>query len=392
MPPARAKSILMICPQYRPIVGGYERAAERLSGELVRQGCDVAVLTEQRLPEWPRHEMQDGVAIHRWPCRFKPKIHMATSILGMIRFLVRHGRRFDIWHVHQYGMHCTFAVAMAMLLRRPVVLKLTNTGPQGLGVTLSTARLGALQRWAHRRISACVAVSAESAAEAVVFGIPQLRVVEIPNGIDVMRFAPASIEERARLRQALDLDPSRQVAVFVGRLSSEKNPLALLRAWALLRPRLTAPWTLVMVGDGPLRTDVALLISELGLNSDVWPVGQTKHVPQWLGAADLFVLSSLNEGMANTLLEAMACGLPSVVTDVSGMDQLVRRPQTGLVVPTDSPEALASALQSLHADPERRRQMGERARDLILQRYAIARVADEHRQLYGSILDRTARA
>jgi glycosyltransferase involved in cell wall biosynthesis len=100
----------------------------------------------------------------------------------------------------------------------------------------------------------------------------------------------------------------------------------------------------------------------------------------------------LNEGMANTLLEAMACGLPSVVTDVSGMDQLVRRPQTGLVVPTDSPEALASALQSLHADPERRRQMGERARDLILQRYAIARVADEHRQLYGSILDRTARA
>ena len=376
----------MISPQFKPIVGGYERACERLAVALAAGGNSVTVCAEQRDKSWPRQEEINSVKICRWWCLYKPKVHVITSLLGLVWFLLCNGRGFNVWHVHQYGMHATFAVATGKILRRPVILKLTNTGPQGLAATLAMARLGALQRWAHRRVSACTAVSAESAAEAVAFGISPRRVVEIPNGIDISCFAPVASEERCRLRQALGLDPSRQVALFVGRLAAEKNPLALLRAWTLLKPRLTQPWTLVMVGDGPLRAEVERNVRVLGLEADVLIVGESAQVIHWLGAADLFVLSSLNEGMANTLLEAMACGLPSVATDVSGMDQLVRQPQTGLVVPIDKPEALASALLCLHADPELRQQMGKRAREVVMRRFAISQIAGEHQCLYESLL------
>ena len=127
----------------------------------------------------------------------------------------------------------------------------------------------------------------------------------------------------------------------------------------------------------------------MSLEADVLVAGESAQVSQWLGAADLFVLSSLNEGMANTLLEAMACGLASVVTQVSGMDQLVRQPQTGLVVPIGDLHALAEALLSLHAASERRQQMGQRARELVIRRFAIAQIAGEHRRLYERLLGRS---
>lgn len=382
--------ILMIAPQFKPLVGGYERACERLAVALAANGNDVMVCAERRDKSWAKREEMNCVRIQRWWCTYKPKLHVITSLLGLAGFLLRNGRGFNVWHVHQYGMHAALAVAMGKMLRRPVALKLTSTGPQGLAATLATARLGALQRWAHRRVSACIAVSAEAGAEAVSFGIPPSRVVEIPNGMDISAFAPVAPEERARLRRALGLDPSRQVALFLGRLAAAKNPLALLQAWALLKPRLTQSWTLVMVGNGPLRAEVERQVRELGMEADVLVVGESKQVSQWLGAADLFVLSSLTEGMANALLEAMACGLPSVVTQVSGMDQLVREPQTGLVVPIDKPEAMASALLCLQADPERRQRMGQRARELITRRFAIAQIAGEHQCLYERLLGRAA--
>lgn len=380
--------ILMISPQFKPLVGGYERACERLAVALAATGNYVTVCAEQRDKSWPKQEKLNSVEIRRWWCLYKPKFHVITSLLGLAGFLLRNGRGFDVWHVHQYGMHAALAVAIGKMLRRPVAVKLTSTGSHGLSATLATARLGALQRWAHRRLSACVAVSEEAVAEAVAFGIPPSRVVEIPNGMDISTIAPVAPEERAFVRQALGLDPSRNVCLFLGRLAPPKNPLGLLQAWALLKPRLTQPWTLVIVGDGPLRDEVKRKVSALDLEADVLLAGESKQVPKWLAVADLFVLSSLTEGMANALLEAMACGLPSVVTQVSGMDQLVRLPQTGLVVPIDKPEALALALLSLHADPERRKQMGQRAREIIIRRFAIDKIAHEHLRMYERLLAR----
>ena len=163
--------VLMICPQFHPLVGGYERAAERLSAELVRSDCEVTVVTDGRDPRWPSREVMEGYEIRRLYTRFRRGWHIPTSLLSHVLWLLCHGRRFDVWHVHQYGLHATMAVLIGRLLQRPVILKLTSTVHQGLQSTLTQVRFARLQRWAHCRVDACLAVSDEAAIEASAFGI-----------------------------------------------------------------------------------------------------------------------------------------------------------------------------------------------------------------------------
>src|SRR6185437_11800999 len=142
-------------------------------------------------------------------------------------FLVAKGRDFDVWHVHQYGCHAALAVALGSIVRRPVVLKLTNSGPMGLARSLGTGGVAKIKAFLHRRVNACLAVTDETRVEAIAFGIPEKRIHLIPNGVDGSQFRPASPQERMVARRALGLDCA-VLALFVGRLSSEKNVSGLL--------------------------------------------------------------------------------------------------------------------------------------------------------------------
>jgi glycosyltransferase involved in cell wall biosynthesis len=377
--------ILMLCPQFRPLVGGYERAAERLAKELTRHGCPVSVVTERRQRDWPSHEYLGAVEVRRLACWYRPGWHLATSALMHAAWLLRHGRRFDVWHVHQFGTHATMAVLMGKLLGRRVVVKLTSSGEQGIDITLRNAPLAALQQWAHRRADAWVAVSVRTVEEACGFGIERRRVAHIPNGADTELFRPASGEERVALRDQLGLDRNAKLAVCVGRLADEKDPLGVVDAWALARQAFRERWILALVGDGPLRNLVAARVRESGIEDGVRIVGSSDRVQDWLRAADMFILGSRNEGMANTALEAMACGLPSVVTAVSGMDALMADTGAGIVVPPGDANALAHALIELHDDAPRRSAMGQKARHVVVRDYSITQVALRHLDLYARL-------
>jgi glycosyltransferase involved in cell wall biosynthesis len=225
--------VLLISPQFRPLVGGYEVAAERLSVALAEAGLSVVIIAERRDRAWPAVECIDGYEVRRLSCRYRRNLHTITSLLSFAGFLLRHGREFDVWHVHQYGFHAALAVALGKALRRPVVLKLTSSGAHGIAVSLGGGIVACILGFFHRRVTACLAVTEETRAEAICFGIPAQRVHVIPNGVDGRQFHPASPEERIAARHALELDCKRLV-LFVGRLSPEKNPLGLLDAWAAL--------------------------------------------------------------------------------------------------------------------------------------------------------------
>lgn len=380
----------MICPQFRPLVGGYERAAERLSIELVRQGQDVTVVAERRQWKWPKLERIEGVVIRRLPCVYRPRMHIATALLSLAVYLLLYGRRFDVWHVHQYGAHATVAILLAKLIRRPAVLKITNTAGQGISRATAATPLSLIQVWAHRHADGCVAVSDEAAQEVAHFGIPVDRVAKIGNGVDMKMFRPVVADERAALRITLGL-PDRNTAIYVGRLSGEKNPLGLLEAWALARPHFREPWTLVMVGDGPQRALVGERIRDLGLGDCVRTVGLSDRVQDWLGASDVLLQASHWEGLSNTVLEAMASGLPAVVTSVSGMDDLIGRTGAGSIVPVGDMKAFAQAIVDLNADSGLRRSMGAKAREAVIQHYSAEVVARRHLAFYRC-LPRTAHA
>lgn len=377
--------ILMIAPQFRPIIGGYERAAERLSGELCLFGCAVTVVTERRDPRWPKHEQRHGVSIRRLPTWYRPRFHILTSLVSYAIYLARHGRRFDVWHVHQYGVHVSLAVLMGRVLRRPVAIKITNTAAEGIGKTAAAGVLTALHTWTHRRVAACFCVSRETADEALAFGIPHQALALIGNGVDTDLLQPATMDERQLLRQRLGLPPGPMV-ICVATFKEAKNHSGLLDAWSAAQAQLAQSWSLVLLGDGPLRPSIEAKIAALGLKSRVFLPGLSDQVADWLRAADFFVMASRWEGLSNAALEAMACGLPGVVTAVSGMSALIGETGAGRLVPLENTAALAEALVEVCRSKTGRDEMGRRARDTILQNYSIRMTASKHLEVYHSMM------
>ena len=388
MTSSRPLHVLMLCPQYRPVLGGYERAAERLSVALVAQGHRVTVITERTNRAWPARETHDGVDVRRIWCVTLRGMQTLSALWSQLCFLLVHGRRFDVWHAHQYGIRTALAIALGKLLGRPVILKLTSTGTQGLAAHLDREHLPVLVRWLHRRLDAVVATTRETHAEARRFDIPEQRVHLFGNAVDVDAFRPRTSDERSHLREALSIDAAGAV-IYVGRFAIEKNPLALVRSWSLAVPALPG-WKLLFLGEGPLEADLSSAIADLGLSRTVAVIGRKANIPEWLGASDIYALTSTREGLSNSLIEAMAAGLPAVCTQVSGVEELVREPGSGLVVQQGDDAGFARALVLLAQDADLRARMGHMGRKVAEDRFACDVMARLHVELYTSLLDATS--
>lgn len=376
--------VLMISPQFRPILGGYERAAERLALALADRGTNVCILAERRDRAWPRVEYINRITLYRWWCIYRPHLHILSSVIGLVANLLRIGRHYDVWHVHQYGVHAMVAVICGKLIGRPVVMKLTSSSYQGLSMMVAKSRMPRIMAATLRRLDAVVALTRETVAEAIAFGIPIARVHLLGNGVDVETFTPPAQTARMAIKEALGLGSS-PVVLFVGRLSAEKNPCGLLQAWVSVRGNLASDWKLVMVGDGPERAMIDALVSELELSDQVVIAGRQDGIERWMQAAEIYVLSSQREGLSNALLEAMASGLPVVATRVSGVTELIEETGAGLVVDVGDMHGLGRSLAKLAGDPDLCTDMGKRARRAIESRFAITSVAAAHEKLYRQL-------
>jgi len=164
----------------------------------------------------------------------------------------------------------------------------------------------------------------------------------------------------------------------------------MLDAWARIVDGLPEGWKLVYVGDGLLASLLAEKVRAAGLQDSVLLAGQQANVSDWMSASDIYVSASNREGLSNTLLEAMACGLPVVVTRVSGTQEVVENPGAGLAVDIGDVEALARAITVLVNDDSLREQLGCRARTVIEERYSIQAVVRRHERLYERLTDKAA--
>jgi glycosyltransferase involved in cell wall biosynthesis len=208
---------------------------------------------------------------------------------------------------------------------------------------------------------------------------------QLGNGVDTDAFRPAAPADAARSKWELGLE-ERPIVLFVGRLSPEKDVEGLLRAWTLTYRSMPDEWALVIVGDGPSRPGLEDAVAVSGSASRIRMVGAQSNIEAWMAAADIYVSSSLFEGLSNTLLEAMATGLPVVVTRVSGVTDLVEDTGAGLVVDIQNEMGLAAALIHLAQDPDQRRVMGQKARLAIERTYALGVVAGRHETLYRRLI------
>lgn len=219
-------------------------------------------------------------------------------------------------------------------------------------------------------------------------GVPADRVSTVINGIDLEAYAPRARDEATRAE--LGADVGTFVVGIVARLSKEKDHANLLRAFAQAfeddgaTARRTA--RLVVVGDGPLRGELQRLAEEAGIAASVSFLGSRHDVARLLGAFDCFVLSSYTEGLAVTLLEAAASGLPIVATAVGGNVEVVEDGVTGILVPPRDGARLAEALSRLAANREEARAMGLRGRERVRARFGIEGMVERYQSIYTELL------
>lgn len=223
-------------------------------------------------------------------------------------------------------------------------------------------------------------------------GIAPKRVSQIYNGVDTERFRP-----RAGPRSPLlppDLRGEDRIVVgTVGRLQAVKDQATLLHAVAQLlsaQPQLRAVLRVAILGGGPLKEQLEQLSHALGIDGLCWFSGPIDNVHEVLPSLDCFVLPSLMEGISNTLLEAMACGLPLLATAVGGNLELIRAPDYGQLFEPRDVSGLAERLRVLAQERDRRMAMGAAARRTAVAEFSLASMIDRYVRFYDTLLGRAA--
>jgi glycosyltransferase involved in cell wall biosynthesis len=301
------------------------------------------------------------------------------AVVGRLLHICRR-ERVQVWHGHDYKSN-----ALGLLLRRFWPMRLVTTLHGWVKHTRRTPLYYRLDELCLPRFESVVCVSPDLHERALACGVPADRCELIENGIDLEQYRRRRTPALAK--QRLGLSPGRLLLGAVGRLSPEKGFDRLIQsAGHLLRGGLDLE--LVIAGDGEERPRLERLIDELGLRDRVRLLGFCADPRDVYEALDLFVLSSLREGLPNVLLEAMALAVPVVSTNIAGIPRLIQDDANGLLVSAERLEELTGALARLAGNPALRTRLGEAGRQTVEQRYSFAQRMQKIAELYDRLLKR----
>lgn len=377
----------MVVRQFHPWIGGTERQAQKLSRALMAQGVDVKVVTGWWFRGTPQQEIIEGIPVYRnftmWEMfgiRGLRKFGAYLYLITLFAYLWRHRHEYDVIHVHLLNYHAFAAVLAGKWLKKKTIIKIANSGSRSDMARMRRNELipGTRQMLpVALRADRFVAVSQIIVEELQAVGVPAERIVEIPNGVEVNAITP-------KLDYQLH-DPV--TLIFVGRLHPQKRLHLLLPAFqraADARPKLR--WRLLLVGDGPLGPSLEALVRELDGVGEVIFCGQTDDVQSYLAQADMFILPSQAEGMSNALLEAMAYGMPCIVSRDGGNLALIGDGENGRLVDGTDSDDLMQTIINLVDDDQQREQLGRAARQTIENDFAIECVAEQYVALYQELI------
>ncbi|BCX89808.1 hypothetical protein MIN45_P2181 [Methylomarinovum tepidoasis] len=215
-------------------------------------------------------------------------------------------------------------------------------------------------------------------------GVPREKITRICNGVDTTVFHPPA-DGREPIPGCPFTGPELLLIGTVGRMHGVKDQTTLARAFIELlekRPDLRRNARLVMVGDGPLRAECESLLAQAGVGDLAWLPGERDDIPQILRGLDVFVLPSRAEGISNTILEAMATGLPVVATRVGGNPELVVEGGTGALISPADPITLAQTLVVYLNDPDLRVCHGRAGTERVHHAYSLERMLTDYQRLY----------
>ncbi len=362
--------------------GGLENGVVNLVNHLPRERYRHAIMALTRISGFRERVVRDDVEFIALGKKPGHALGLYPRIVGLLREL-----RPAI--VHTRNLAALEVSAPAAIAGVPV--RIHGEHGRDVGDLHGTRRRYQWVRRAYRPfVSHYVALSQDLERYLVErVGVGARHVSQIYNGVDVTRFVP--VAARAAVPGSPFADSKLCVVGSVGRMQAVKAPVLLAQAFVealALRPALRDRLRLAMVGDGPLRDEAMRTLEAAGMRDLAWLPGERSDVPALLQSLDVFVLPSLAEGISNTILEAMASGLPVVATRVGGNAELVRDGVTGMLVPPANPRALAEALIALAEGPARARAMGRAGRARALEAFSLDTMVSRYATLYDTLCER----
>lgn len=301
----------------------------------------------------------------------------AVSVVGAAVTALRLRRRWRRVHAAGLNPEGLVAALAARALRRPYSVGAWLPGELGNVARLERSPFRRLHMSLLGQTDFCLAENAEIEQELVGAGFSSGRIAIIPAGVSTERFAPAREERRLLARRRLGLDGSGGIVVSCGRFDlRQKRQDVLLEAWRLARPE---GWRLVLIGDGPDREHIEALAG--GIHPQPILAGWQDDIRPYLAAADLFAFPTNFEGTGLALMEALASGLPAIVSDRPPFARL--RPAGAVLVPND-PRAWADALSGLMSDEPARRRLAGQGRGWVETSFDEHRFHDAMRSLLSS--------
>jgi glycosyltransferase involved in cell wall biosynthesis len=384
--PSSPPSVSWVVPDVAPGLGGTTRQTLTTAGELARRGHPVRIVTRRRERALARREVVDGLAVERVGLPGNGVMAEKISLLSVGARLLRRRRTTDVVQVVMYPDFALSAALAGLRTRTLVVWAGLGDATDALGPAPGFVR-GA-QRWLRRRVLArCrnLVLTAAMQRELAVLGLGS-EIVPVP--IDLARFHPPSTSERRDARARLQLADDDYVVVYTGQLRRLKAIDRLVDAFACFRSSGRHGRLLVVGGasgtEDACGDELETQVRTAGLDDAVTFTGRVDAVERYLWASDVFVLPSDREGLSNSLVEAMACGLACVVpAHPIGAEVLG---EAGIVPADNEPESLKDALVVLADDPVTRARLGAAAAGKARAEWSLGSVVDDYERIYSHLV------
>ena len=353
--------------------GGQEIRILTEAAGMLRRGHEVTLLTPASAEIYPAAQKR-SIPVIAIPMEKK----RPGALAAMTRWLSAHRREFSVINTHSSTDSWLAALACSWLRDAPPLVR-TRHVSTAVGKNRPT-------RWLYQSATRHIVTTGEALRRQLIEqnGFDAARITSVRTGIDLERFRPS---DRTGCRRALGLEDARTLGILAT-LRDWKGHDYLIDAWTILRGRFPE-WRLVFIGDGPRRAHLEARVAAEGHRDSIRFVGNQEDVPVWLNGLDLFALPSFgDEGVPQSIMQAMACGLAVVSTPVGAIEEAVQRGKTGLIVPPRNAKALAEALAALMDDAPRRRAMGEAGRAYAQAHFGIDAMLDGMEAVFRKAIGR----
>ena len=395
--------ICIFTETYYPVVGGGETQAKLLANELADAGHPVTILTRRSDASLKRYERYGEIEVYRLSPAGSGQMRKWGLLLSSLPALVKLRARYDVIFVSGFRIIGISAVLAGKLLRKPVVLKSDSQGEMSgayfepglkkVGFSRSNLLFKFFIGFRNsllRTADAFSAISKEIAAEYRSNGVRAEKIHRIPNGVDTSCFFPSDAARKAFLRDRLNLPQSAKIVIYTGRLVSYKGLPLLLEAWNKIRLRHPDA-LLILVGSGGqdihnFEDQLRAYVAAEGLEKVVMFTGAVQNVADYLQASDIFAFPTENEAFGASLVEAMACALPSAASSVGAVPDFIQHQHNGLLVEPRNFEQLHAALDSLLSDPAQASRLGAAALETARQRFSSDMVTAAYLSLFHGLM------